>query len=781
MKINKQSKQTLFLFFVFTLIITFLFNPYVSYLVKSMLTNQPLSLAQVYIIQDDWIQQGIPFYNEFFTLLDQGNLSWSWNLFLGNGFFVSKAVLYMTSDIFAYLGYAINKFIHFVPTTLFILTCIKCYIAGFSFNYLLQKYNLDFKTRILFSSLFIATGWSLIFIEHPVFLSFYCLTPLLFASIEDVLQKNKFIPLICIAGLLIATNYYLAWSMCIYLLIYWIVRYFVLNEFDAKAFLTLSMKTVGAFLLGVLISAAIWLPSLMYMVNSPRLVTSGITTTTTWSTTNILAILMNFFIPVTKFDQTLYHDMWYYFYQIGIYCGILPLLLIPQFFTQSRSKREKTTYGLLLFFTCITLSTPLIGLLFHFTFSLRYTIIFNFTLLLIAALTLNQHQKVNAKVLLFSEAILCLLILFLGVFLPLRNGLDLSSYPEIKMLLVALGFSLIYTVLLLCIDSKKTVLNVLIIVAICESMFQGNQAILSYSSNEITKATYLTQQQDVQTAYQRLKEVDPTFTRINLQVDETIPEVDTTNFGLYYGIPTLKTYDSLYNYETFQLLNYTRQYPEVNWIFTFEEPAFFEMLSAKYTITTSDTDPTALSYFAEEITIPGVPEGYKIYQHTGDFAIAKTHNSFISHDAMLTMAKDDQIYLHELAATLTNNIIIDSSLIESLQQHYGTTTKQSFNPTNMTNNSMAFEINVTEDSFVYFSIPYSEGWTIRINGVKGTPLHVNGGFIGLELKKGVNEVTFNYTVPYLTTGFTLSLLGLILVMILSCRKQISRLIHRNKA
>ncbi|MEA4875915.1 YfhO family protein [Anaerorhabdus sp.] len=770
MKNSLKLKQNIILFVVFTIIIFVLFNPYSFNLIKSLITGSPLNLDQLYIIQDDWIQQGIPFYKEFFNLLDSGKLAWSWNLFLGNDFFTSKAVLYMTSDIFAYLGYLINKFINFVPNTLFILTLFKCYLSGFTFFYFLKNFKLKYTTKLLFSSLFIATGWSLIFLEHPIFLSFYCLTPLLMAGIENVLQRNKFSLLVIVAALLIAMHYYLAWTMCIYILIYWCIRYFMIHEYNIKAFFQLSFKTLGAFIIGVLIAAIVWVPSLMYMINSPRLVTEGIASYTTWSSTNILAIIMNFFIPVTKFDNLLYHDMWYYFYQIGIYSGILPLLLIPQYFKQDFSKKEKQLFATLLILTLLTLISPFIGKIFQFTYSLRYTIIFNFTLLIIAAIVFNNLKKVNVKLLLFTEFIILLTILFLGVILPSLNNLDLKIYPEIKMLFMAAMFSMIYTILLILFNSKKNVIYLLGLFAIAEMLYQGNQAIISYSKNEIIKATYISNSAAVESTYKLLKELDPSFYRINLQVDETIPEVDTTNFGLYYNIPTLKTYDSLYNYYSYDFLKYTRQYPEVNWIFHFDDFTIYDNLVAKYSIVSTDVDLNFYYYSGEEIFIEGIPDGYKVFKHHGDFAMAKTYNSFIGTNEMLALSEDDNIYLHELANILTNNLVVDDKLLNSLSSKYSQVPKQFFNPTDFTNNSISFNINLAEDAIVYFSIPYSDGWKITSNNTSVTPQLVNGGFVGLELKKGANEIHFNYTIPYFNIGLIISGIGLALGGLLLIKK-----------
>ncbi|MPN63675.1 hypothetical protein SDC9_211440 [bioreactor metagenome] len=96
--------------------------------------------------------------------------------------------------------------------------------------------------------------------------------------------------------------------------------------------------------------------------------------------------------------------------------------------------------------------------------------------------------------------------------------------------------------------------------------------------------------------------------------------------------------------------------------------------------------------------------------------------------------------------------------------------KQFFNPTDFTNNSISFNINLAEDAIVYFSIPYSDGWKITSNNTSVTPQLVNGGFVGLELKKGANEIHFNYTIPYFNIGLIISGIGLALGGLLLIKK-----------
>ena len=70
-------------------------------------------------------------------------------------------------------------------------------------------------------------------------------------------------------------------------------------------------------------------------------------------------------------------------------------------------------------------------------------------------------------------------------------------------------------------------------------------------------------------------------------------------------------------------------------------------------------------------------------------------------------------------------------------------------------------INAYEDNKVLFtSIPYDEGWEIRINGEKTEPLKLLGEtFIGLEIPRGNNNIEFRYHVPGFKTGLCVSVIS----------------------
>jgi uncharacterized membrane protein YfhO len=66
-------------------------------------------------------------------------------------------------------------------------------------------------------------------------------------------------------------------------------------------------------------------------------------------------------------------------------------------------------------------------------------------------------------------------------------------------------------------------------------------------------------------------------------------------------------------------------------------------------------------------------------------------------------------------------------------------------------------VDFDKKKLLFFSIPFDEGWQIRVNGKVIRPILCNAGFMGVVLEKGKHEVTLRYEVPFLKTGIFFSI------------------------
>ena len=64
------------------------------------------------------------------------------------------------------------------------------------------------------------------------------------------------------------------------------------------------------------------------------------------------------------------------------------------------------------------------------------------------------------------------------------------------------------------------------------------------------------------------------------------------------------------------------------------------------------------------------------------------------------------------------------------------------------------------DKYLYFAIPYSEGWTAVVDGVTVPIQKANIGFMAVPVSSGNHFIELNYRTPYLTEGAALTLISL---------------------
>ena len=75
--------------------------------------------------------------------------------------------------------------------------------------------------------------------------------------------------------------------------------------------------------------------------------------------------------------------------------------------------------------------------------------------------------------------------------------------------------------------------------------------------------------------------------------------------------------------------------------------------------------------------------------------------------------------------------------------------------------SISGNINVTEDGYLYMSIPYDDGFKIYLNYDEYSYEKVDNSFIGVKVKKGNYNIRIEYEAPLLKEGIIISSIGFI--------------------
>lgn len=91
------------------------------------------------------------------------------------------------------------------------------------------------------------------------------------------------------------------------------------------------------------------------------------------------------------------------------------------------------------------------------------------------------------------------------------------------------------------------------------------------------------------------------------------------------------------------------------------------------------------------------------------------------------------------------------------------------NPISCASGEITGTVNVEQDRYLVFSIPYSKGWTAYDNGVKVPLQKANLMYLGMPVGAGSHEIRLVYHTPGGRAGILVSIAGVIL-MIFLCRK-----------
>lgn len=85
---------------------------------------------------------------------------------------------------------------------------------------------------------------------------------------------------------------------------------------------------------------------------------------------------------------------------------------------------------------------------------------------------------------------------------------------------------------------------------------------------------------------------------------------------------------------------------------------------------------------------------------------------------------------------------------------------QSCSEFEMTKDGFSAQINSDKENLVFFSVPYMEGWSAKVNGEDAEVVKVNYGFMAVKVDEGDNDIVFSYENPDYRTGGIISCVGL---------------------
>lgn len=179
----------------------------------------------------------------------------------------------------------------------------------------------------------------------------------------------------------------------------------------------------------------------------------------------------------------------------------------------------------------------------------------------------------------------------------------------------------------------------------------------------------------------------------------------------------------------------------------------------------------------------GTQNGYKIYENEYYIPFGFTYDYYMTEEQATTfgdkktnlmllkallVSKEDESEVSKLLSNIGNDYNVGTSdegkkLISFTEGKYKTDCKdRAFNSVDSFKyNSDGFvaTIDLKESNYVFFSVPFEEGWSASVNGKAVEIVRANKGFMAVKAEAGANEIVFSYETPGLKIGLIITVLA----------------------
>ncbi len=336
----------------------------------------PFGTQQIAII--DMYHQYLPFLSELQDKLQSGgSLFFSWNGGGGSNFW----------NLIAYYGASpLNLLLAIFPKSLIMEAVTSILLlkiglaAAFMAVFLRYAYGKGDTGTAVFAVLYALCSYVMAYYWCIMWMDAVMLLPLCMTGLHKLIDEGKFSLYTVSLALIVFSNYYIAIMVCIFILCYYPVLYFIkVKNGGVRRCLLTTGKAAGCSLLGIAMSAVMLLPTYISMQDTYYI---SAEMPEVWKTYNDPLSIVNQLLPNAQLIVRSGLP--------NLYCGLIVVILLV-FFITSRTipLREKTLDLVFLAFMFLSLNLNKLDFIwhgFHFPNQLpyRYTFVICFVLVGIA-------------------------------------------------------------------------------------------------------------------------------------------------------------------------------------------------------------------------------------------------------------------------------------------------------------------------------------------------------------------------------------------------------------
>ncbi len=742
-----------------------------------------------YIIQDggpfyfygDYTVQQIPFYVEAHKSVTSGEIFWNWNTDLGANF-IGSYTYYMLGSPFFWLALIFPTWT--MPYLLPWLLCLKIAVAATTSFVFIRMFVRRNELAFIGALLYAFSGFSIYNIFFNQFHEAIALFPLLLIGLEELVQNNRR-GIFALAVMINAiANFYFFVAECIFLLIYFFVRLFSgsFEEITLSRFFGICIESV----LGVLGAAVFLLPSYLAVIQNPRSANKifGWNLLLYYEVQIYPNILMSMFMPPDiAAKPNFYNDLSSRWSSIAAWMPVFSMSAVIAWMR----RRKKNWMGYLCIILIVFAFVPFLNSSFQLFSNAVYMRWFFMLTLVFALTTVVAIDRCTFKEL--KAGIIRTAIITAGIAIPVGIVIDpnkkdeawyeqigLIKYPEryiISIVIAAVCIWLSYLIYKLIKEKNKHTFTVTIIALAVIISIYANVYVASGREHRSspTEGSVFTEQN--LNGREKILEFIPDIDNYRSDVLEGNLRID--NQTLFWQIPTIQAFHTMVPGSIMKFYNSIGVTRDVGSRPTKDHVWLRSFLSVKYLF-----DPQNNA----QIDIIG----WKKIGQVNNFTVWENENyipmGFI-YDQYATFEQFEDVDENSRENLLLNAILLDDEQIEKYSSLYtkvndsdiyyysdeemqeAVAKRKENTVRNFDRSSKGFsgDITLDEPTLVFFSVPYEDGWSAKVNGVEVDIEEVNNGFMAVYCNEGRNKIEFSYMTPGLISGLIISIIGVFLIVI----------------
>lgn len=730
----------------------------------------------LFLYYGDFNVQQIPFYQLVHDTIRNGNIGWSHHTDLGANIIGSYA-FYLIGSPFFWLTMPFPS--EAVPYLMAPLLILKTGCMSFTAYLYLKRYVYNKCYAVLGGLLYAFSGFTCFNIFFNHFHEAMIIFPLLLWAIDELFENNRYGVVAVTVFASCMMNYYFFVGQVFFVIIYWFVKVFSGSfELKIKNFIQLIFEAV----LGLLGTAVVLLPAILCVMENSRLnqVLGGWDALVYNDSQRYINILTAFLFPSELPAYPTFtpdsNTKW------GSLSGWLPLFSLTgvmAFMTRKNKHWLKKLIPMLAIFAFI----PILNGIFQF-FNTQYYARWMYMLVLmmcLATVIALEDTKIEWGAGFGATAGLTVFLAVAIGFMPsYKEGEAGSEIYEYGLMdnkftfwvhtAIAVGCLVILAILIKFLIKNKKALPVVSIALVCvisagyTLYIIGMGKTYGYDSHKYMNALVVNHKDDIDL---------PNSENVRTDFYEMMD-----NSGMYWQLPTIQAFHSVVPGSVMEFYNDIGVQRDVGSRPETSQYALRSLLSTRWLIDYCGD----FQSFSDDSGVTAMP-GWNYYDKQSEFDIWENEYYIpmgFCYDEYILQEDYDECENMNKAKLMLKAMVLTSEQAEKYSfisdklttgDDYTYGKDSCFNDCQnrraeccssfeYTNSGFTAEIDRTgkdENTLLFFSVPYEQGWTAKVNGKAVDIEKVNVGFMAVEVPADmVSEITFEYETPGLKAGLVVT-------------------------